>query len=445
MNNPTVGQKKLLQYGFIALPVAFAGFPLYVLAPDFYVTHHGLSLTYLGSLLLAIRLYDAVQDPLIGWFADRLHARFLAILAVAGFLVCAAIFALFNASAFSPAVWFAVCMVVAISAYSVLTIVLGAQATLWTEDKQDQTRIAGARESFGLIGLVIAVTMPTLLARFVAADQVYLGYSLLLAFLMLAGVWAFSRYLKHFQITARLSHQKTAQPLSLLAALKALPKESLQLYAIYGVSMLASSIPAVLVIFYVRDLLGVENLIGLFLLLYFLTGALAMGFWKNLSRRLGKYKSWCLSNILAVSGFCGAFFLGSGDAWAYGAICIVSGFALGADLTLPPSILADQIHANNNNAYAGTHYALLAFCTKFSLALASALALPALDAAGFKPQIANTQTALSTLATTYALVPSLLKLASAGLLYLFFIQPPTTGGKNEPAQNHGNFRSSHHA
>ena len=156
--------KSLLRYGFIALPVAFAGFPLYVLAPDFYGTNHGLSLTFLGTLLLVIRLFDGVQDPLIGWIADRFQGRFLPVIAGAGTILFLAIFGLFNLVIFSPATWFAICMVFAVSAYSVLTITLGMYATLWTKNKDDQTRIAGAREAFGLIGLVIAVSMPTILS-----------------------------------------------------------------------------------------------------------------------------------------------------------------------------------------------------------------------------------------------------------------------------------------
>jgi glycoside/pentoside/hexuronide:cation symporter, GPH family len=58
MNSQIITTKSLIQYGFIAVPIAFAGFPLYVLAPDFYATRHALSLTLLGTILLAIRLFD---------------------------------------------------------------------------------------------------------------------------------------------------------------------------------------------------------------------------------------------------------------------------------------------------------------------------------------------------------------------------------------------------
>lgn len=441
MNTPAVTGKSLFQYGFIAVPIAFAGFPLYVLAPDFFATQHGLSLTLLGTLLLAIRVVDAVQDPLIGWFTDRLQGRFLLLLSIAGALLCLSIFALFNGSFFSPAIWFTLCMLFAVSAYSVLTIVLGAQATLWTADADAQTRIAGAREAFGIIGLVIAVSVPTLLAPLVSPDAVYRWYAAILLVLMVAGMVGFSR------LALRTASPRTSlispRP-SPLAGVRALPVESLHLFGVYGLSMLASSIPAVLVIFYVRDLIGAEHLTGVFLLLYFLSGAVAMPLWKKVSARIGKYKAWCWANTLAVAGFICAFFLTAGDVWPYAAVCIVSGFALGADLMLPPAILADHIHARGNRSHAGSHYAFLAFIGKASLALASAIALPVLDAAGFKPKTVNSEFALATLSATYALIPCALKLGAAGLLYGFFIRSHP-GGHNENIQNHRNNGSSHHA
>lgn len=439
MSAPVITGKSLLQYGFIAIPVAFAGFPLYVLAPDFFATHYGLSLTLLGTLLLFIRVFDAIQDPLIGWLTDKLQGHFLPLITIAGILLCVAIAGLFNSIFFSPAIWFSLCMLIAVSAYSVLTIVLGAQATLWTTDTNAQTRIAGAREAFGIIGLVIAVSVPTLLTQWVNTNDVYFWYAGILFLLILVGLICFA------QLTLPCTTNATNNPNSSpLTAIHALPPESWRLFIVYAVSMLASSIPAILVIFYVRDLIGAEHLTGLFLLLYFLAGAAAMPLWKKISTRHGKYKTWCFANILAVAGFICAFFLTNGDVWPYAAVCIVSGLALGADLTLPPSILADHIHARDNLACSGSHYSFLAFISKASLALASAIALPVLDAAGFTPQTVNSAVALATLSTTYALIPCVLKLCAAGFLYGFFIRSGS-GGNYENVQNHDNNRSSHHA
>ena len=104
---------------------------------------------------------------------------------------------------------------------------------------------------------------------------------------------------------------------------------------------------------------------------------------------------------------------------------------------MPPSILADHVHARGNSAFSGTYYALLAFVAKATLAIASAISLPALDAAGFKPQTLNSDSALMALSFAYALIPSILKFIAATLLYAFFIRSQS-GGNNENTQDYGN-------
>ncbi|MDP1335034.1 MFS transporter, partial [Klebsiella pneumoniae] len=61
--------------------------------------------------------------------------------------------------------------------------------------------------------------------------------------------------------------------------------------------------------------------------------------------------------------------------------------------------------------------------TKLNLALAAGLALPLLQLLGYAPGQRDA-TALQALALTYCLLPCLLKLAAAGLLYRHFIASP---------------------
>ncbi len=59
-----------------AIPLAALTLPLYVLVPTFYTETLGLPLASVGFALLIVRLFDAVNDPLIGWAGDRFRPRF---------------------------------------------------------------------------------------------------------------------------------------------------------------------------------------------------------------------------------------------------------------------------------------------------------------------------------------------------------------------------------
>jgi Na+/melibiose symporter-like transporter len=441
MTNEVVHSRELWQYSVLAVPIAFAGFPLYVLAPDYYATQHGVSLSLLGLLLLGLRAFDAIQDPFIGALSDRYRHASKWVMGIAAILLCASMYGLLNTMPIHPAAWFSLCVLVAVSAYSILSINLNTLGGLWTKNQATQTRIAALREGCGLIGLVIAVSLPALLKPMVGEQQSYFYFSLILTVFMALAWSMFVLWLT--KNTPKRTTTKIATN-SLRASLRATSKSTRYFLGVYGLSMLASSIPAVLVIFFVRDLLGAESLTGVFLLLYFLSGAASMPLWKILSTRYDQYRAWVAAMLLAVASFVWAFFLGSGDVWQYGMICVFSGLALGADLALPPAILADHIHQSNAEPHAATHYSLLALAAKLSLAFASAIALPLLGQTGFVPATQNSEASLLFLSAAYALIPCLLKLIAAALTARIFIYS-NQGVVHESHQTHSHFRSSNHA
>ena len=95
----------------------------------------------------------------------------------------------------------------------------------------------------------------------------------------------------------------------------------------------------------------------------------------------------------------------------------MSGAALGADLALPPAILADRLarYAGGGASPAGAWFGWWNLVTKANLALAAGLALPLLGWLGYAPG-ARDAAALDALAAVYALLPVLLKGGALALL-----------------------------
>ena len=115
-----------------------------------------------------------------------------------------------------------------------------------------------------------------------------------------------------------------------------------------------------------------------------------------------------------------AFSLGPGDTAAYFTICVLSGLGLGADLALPPSLLADVIDEDEKNGVGrseGAYFGLWNLATKLNLALAAGLSLPLLGAYGYAPKAANGPEALFVLSAVYALLPCALKAFAAIALW----------------------------
>ncbi len=119
--------------------------------------------------------------------------------------------------------------------------------------------------------------------------------------------------------------------------------------------------------------------------------------------------------ILALASFAGAAFLDAGDLTPFILICLASGVALGADMTLLPALFATASSDIGTETSEG--FGLWNFASKFSLAFAAVLFLPLLEAAGFNPGTGEiTPNALSTLTLFYAVIPLGLKLVAIALL-----------------------------
>jgi len=118
--------------------------------------------------------------------------------------------------------------------------------------------------------------------------------------------------------------------------------------------------------------------------------------------------------VLAIVTFAFAAGLGAGDTLAFALICVASGAALGADMTLLPAIFAARMARIAPNPEQG--FGLWSFVSKLTLALAAVTLLPVLEISGFRAGTDNTDSALFTLTALYAILPCTLKLGALVLL-----------------------------
>ena len=162
-----------------------------------------------------------------------------------------------------------------------------------------------------------------------------------------------------------------------------------------------------------------EQFLGLFLLVYFLSGALSMPIWKHISVQYGIKNAWLFSMIFALFTFIWAFFLQPNHILGFFVICFLSGIAVGANLSLPSMIVAEFIKLNKHENLAASYYSISNFLSKFSLAIASGIALPILGFMGYQPGIIRDDYLFP---FTYALLPCIFQVISIFVLYWFIIK-----------------------
>ena len=394
-------------YGLFALPLAMAALPLYVHLPKFYGDALGVDLALLGIVLLALRLADGLVDPLLGAWSDRLRSRRAAIVLSAPVLA-AGMVALFLPPAATEAGrlgWLAVSLTLVYAAYSVATINHNAWGAELTTDPVGRTRITAVREGLALAGVVLASVAPAYLGGAGGADAGLAPTAVVFAGVTLACTLVLWR-------APVAPRQAAAHVLPLASRIAAPLADPLfrRLLLVFLANGTASAIPATLVLFFIADVLQAPERQGLFLALYFVAGGLGMPLWVRLSAAWGKVRAWMAAMVAAVVAFGWALALGPGDAAAFAAICVLSGVALGADLALPPSLLADVIDRDGRPRPTGAYFGLWTLATKLNLALAAGIALPLLAVLGYTPGASGG--GLGALAFVYALVPCALKLGA---------------------------------
>ena len=411
------GRGAILAYGALGLPLAFAALPLYVHVPRLYAGAVGLPLATVGIVLLAARIVDAVTDPLIGWVSDRVTGR-RGLLLAACLLLALSLPALLSPPADAGVEWLFGLIVLVSFAYSVATIGYSAWGAEVAPTPDLRTRFVAAREGFALLGVVLAAALPALLAQGggEAAGLARLSW-VFLPLLLACAAWTL--------LGAPAAPVQAGRGQSVWGGLAGALRDGAfaRLLAVFALNGIAAAVPSATVLFYVADVLQADQrAAGAFLVLYFAAAAASLPLWVALSRRIGKLRAWLAGMLLAVAVFVWAGLLGGGDVFAYGAICVLSGVALGADLSLPPSLLADLLargeagRATDSTVRAGACFGWWNFVTKANLALAAGLSLPLLAALGYTPG-ASDASAAAALAVVYAGLPVVLKLGAVALLW----------------------------
>jgi Na+/melibiose symporter-like transporter len=231
----------------------------------------------------------------------------------------------------------------------------------------------------------------------------------------IAGVIA-TRGLSSFGIR----HRRTTGPIS-LPAWRSLFKVLAfrRLIVAYGINALANSVPATLVLFFIQDVIELSSVAaGGLLALYFVCAAAGVPVWTRLSSQVGALRAWWIAMMIATAAFGWALTIGAGDWIAFGAICVATGFALGAELVCPPVLLGQAIEkAGHRGQLEASYFGVWNLTSKLALAAAAGLALPVLAWLSYTPGLSGQgDSSISALQWAYAGLPCGLKIIAIGAL-----------------------------
>ncbi len=407
MNRSGVGRQSatLLGYALPAFPFSFPLIPFAVFLPVFYAEDMGLGYLPVGVALFVARIVDVLSDPLAGYLSDfkPIAGSFRKSWIAIGALIAGVALVMITrvepgVSALHLGVWSAI-LYIGWTLVTVPYLSLGAELAPNYEAK---TSFTTAREAVSLVGMLAALSVPFFLADGAPVIPA-IPVVLIPVGLLCLGVF--------FLLVAEPSAHATPASFRKSHFSEVLTKSRFpRLGLIWFITSAASTVPAVLFPIYVEQSLdGSEMEQNLSILIYFVAAVVGMPFWLWFAKGRMKHHVMALSTTIVCFTFPIAILLGPGDAKLFYGVCVVTGFALAAELSLAPSILADVAEldqATTGEHRTAIHFSLWGMTSKIALAAATLVALGSMELVSTMVPEANRGLFVAVL---YAGLPVLLK------------------------------------
>ena len=401
----------LLSYSALGIPIAALGLPFVVQLPAFYKNEiAGVSATAVGVIIILVRCWDVITDPIFGQISDTTHTRWgrrrhWFVLGIPLQVFCA--WYLFmpptDAGPFYLAFWL---FMIYISSTIIAISHLSWGAEL-SPNYHERARIQGYRE-FALIGGMIAtLAIPALLGAQTSRETVLLMGIFIMITCPLCGLITLLGTPKEQVPKPSAAQLDIKEALSFIVS-----SSNLRKILLIGI-LSAGFLPGITGGLYVDTMTHVFKLgeyRNTLLLIYFLSAVCSIPFWLWLSKKLGKHRALAVALFYGTIMLSGSFFMPRGDFWwmFWGLICY--GTVYGCAPFLSRSLMADfadQDEIATQQKRTGLCYSLLNMIDKLGLAAAGVVFI-ALDFIGFDSKIDNSpenpQYAVSTLCCAFVLL-----------------------------------------
>ena len=385
--------------------------------PAFFAEVHNFDIAIIGTYIFLAKIIDIASDPIVGWINDRkiLNRKVLIIL---GSVLCSiGLYKLFIQKQIDYDAYLLGWISVLYLGWTLFQIPYLSIGYDLEKDYFLRTKLSANRELFILFGLFFSLGFP-----------MFFNFSNAELLSLIVYIAIFSGFVGVIVMLNKIpDNRKTNKDVELKSVFKNLKNNNLLVRLMFAwfINSLANVFPMILFSFYVSYVLGgndSDRQVVLFY--YFLFAILGVPFWTYVSKRFGKKRTWVTSLILSAFFFIFVLFLSKGDIHFFIIISCITGFCLGADLIIPPSIQADlsDVHLNKfKEDISGILFSLITFFNKLSFAIASLFVFSILSYLNFEAnEEINPETKIFIICS-YALTPILLKCLSSFILMSFRI------------------------
>jgi len=401
--------------GDAANNLAFTTATMFLLV--YYTDVAGISAAAAGTLLLAVRIFDAFADVLAGRIVDRTYSKrfgkfrpFIMFGSIPLLLLSVATFSVPQLGESGSLLYAYVTYAALGLAYSLVNIPYGSLAGAMTQDPGDRAKLGSAR----MIGaLLVGSSLGIFVAPLVkpgAADLQATFTTLTLVFVVIGAVLYFFTALTAKERVHRAVPNVTfKQSMDTLKGNKPLLMLCLSSFFFLTGYLALTSVQ----LYYLRDVLGRLDLYPVLSIIQLVLTFVLSAFMPRLVRSAGKKRVYIVSSLVSAAGGAIVFFTPASQVWIGFSGLVISVTGVLAVNIVVWALEADTVEYGEWKTGVRTEgitYALFSFTRKTGQAVGGALAAYALALGGYKSGAAQTAEAVLGIQVAAGALPAVMTL-----------------------------------
>lgn len=410
-----ISVKEKIAFGLGDAGCAFAMTTVFQYLMYFYTDVFGIGIAAVGTLFLVARIWDAINDPLIGGLIDKCnpkhgkyksHLLYGCIPLAAFSILC---FAGPNLPQSGKLIYAYVTYIAIGMLYTYVNTSYSSLTSVITDSPSERTSITTYRMYIACIANVLLSLAVPVMIQYFGKNSTVTGYKIATLIFAVLSVTLF--LITFFTCKERIKIPVEKIKFKEIFKTVVSNKPLLLLCLIFVIVFTNLSISASVGFYYIKYNVVREDLTNIFLLLINLPGLVSLAVMPYLAEKIGKKNLLIVSTIISMIGLLGLYFVPANSLTMVFISRSIAGFGATLIMGLIWIMVPDTIdygEYKTGNRLAGVTYAAVGFFFKIGTALAGIIPGFILSKAGYIPNIVQTQTALNGIKFTLSGVPFIL-------------------------------------
>lgn len=433
-SNPSIndsGKLSMLEkcgYGLGDMAGNFVYMSVTILLGFFYTEIYGLDASTVASIFLVVRIFDAINDPVVGYFVDKTNTRWgkcrpwLLVVCIPYALSSIAVFTVPELSGGAKVLYAYVTYGVLMLLFTMTNIPYGALTAKMTADPVEREKLNSIRFMFATGGGLVITSCVLPLAEWYSDDPA-IGYQF--AMMVMAAISVVMFFITFFTTKERVI-ETTTENANLKQDLKILfkNKQFLMLTAITFVMVTGQLVKGTTQMFYMNSY--VENgaeYVTWFLSAWMVGGMIGANLASRLLKVLCKKKAYIYLHYVSAALSLAAMFIGNSNIYLIVGLSFFVGFI---NQMIAPiwftytSDTQDYGELKYGKRLDGMAVSLVIFALKMALSVGGAVAMWSLSLYGYQSGgVEQTAEAKDGILFTFSVVPAVIYIATALLISRF--------------------------